>query len=135
MRKEEIIFNVRQLMIVSMTTRVADLESYVPVCDLPFTKRSVLPKGAVFEIGVWNNDCTKFRLLRDLSTAHDAVFENEKYDIKNFAEKFAKFKIALKPEQIEHGITYDAITKQNKILLRSGLKNYADELASAKPGK
>ena len=132
MKKQDIIFKLNQLMIVSMTTRVADLESYIPVCDLPFTKRSVLPKGAVFEIGVWNNDCTKFRLLRDIGNAHDAVFENEKYDIKNFAEKFTKFKIALKPEQIENGITYDEITKQNKILLRNGLKDYADELLGGK---
>ncbi|MBR2220852.1 MAG: hypothetical protein IJ975_01780 [Clostridia bacterium] len=132
MRKEDIVFNVDQLMIVSMATKVADFESYVPVCDLPFTQRSVLPKGAVYEIGVWNKDFTKFRLLRDFANPKDAVFENEKFDIKNFASKFAKFKIKLSPKQIEQGITFDAITKQNKILLRSGLKNYAEELLEGK---
>ena len=132
MKKEDIVFKLNQLMIVSMATKVADLESYIPVCDLPFTRRSVLPKGAVFEIGVWNKDFTKFRLLRDFTNPKDAVFENEKFDIKNFAAKYAKFNVRLKPEEIEHGITFEAISKQNKILLRNGLKDYAEELSRGK---
>lgn len=132
MKKEDILFNVNQLMIVSMATKVADFQSYIPVCDLPYTQRSVLPKGAIYEIGVWNKDYTKFRLLRDFGNPKDAVFENEKFDIKNFVNKYAKFNIKITPKQIENGITFDAITKQNKILLRNGLKDYADELLGGK---
>ena len=130
MRKEDIIFRSNQLVIVSVATAISDFESYIPVCDLPYTRRSVLPKGAVYEIGAWNDNHTKFRLLRDFGNIK--TVSSEDVEIKNFKDQYNKFKINITPEHLVDGIPFESINKQNKILLRQGLQNYAESLSRGK---
>lgn len=132
MKKQDIIFNTNQLMFVSTATPVLDLQSYVPVCDLPFSQKSVLPKGAVYEIGVWNKNRTKFMLLREFGKVVVLANESEKFEFKKFNDEFKNFKVRLSPIQVQEGISFDDITKENKILLRKNLQHFAEELKQKK---
>lgn len=132
MRKEDIIFKSNQLMFVSMATPVANFETYIPVCDLPFSQRSVLPKGAVYELGVWNNNRTKFMLLREFGKAIEVKKDDERFDIKDFRDEYQKSGVEISVKDFMEGISFDGITKENKILLRKNLQSYAEKLAQNK---
>ena len=132
MRKEDIIFKSNQLMFVSMATPVANFETYIPVCDLPFSQRSVLPKGAVYELGVWNNNRTKFMLLREFGKAIEVKEDDERFKFKNFADEYKNFKLSVTAQDLVDGILYDKISTENKILLRKNLQSYAEKLAQNK---
>lgn len=132
MRKEDIIFKSNQLMFVSMATPVANFETYIPVCDLPYTKRSVLPKGAVYELGVWNNNRTKFMLLREFGKEIEVKKDDERFDIKDFRDEYQKSGVVISVKEVMEGISFDGITKANKILLRENLQSYAKKLAQNK---
>lgn len=132
MRKEDIIFKSNQLMFVSMATPVANFETYIPVCDLPFSQRSVLPKGAIYELGVWNNNRTKFMLLREFGKEIEVKKDDERFDIKDFGEEYQKSGVEISVKDFMEGISFDGITKANKILLRKNLQSYAEKLAQNK---
>lgn len=135
MLKEEIIFKANQLMFVSMATPVSDFETYIPVCDLPFTQKSVLPKGAVYEIGVWNDNHTKFMLLREFGKAIEVKEDDERFKFKNFADEYKNFKLSVTAQDLVDGILYDKISTENKILLRKNLQEYAAEKRAEKKGR
>lgn len=132
MRKEEIIFRLNQLVIVSVATAISDFESYIPICDLPYTRRSVLPKGAVYEIGAWNDNHTKFRLLRDFEKVVELKTESDNFEVKDFGEGYKKLNVKITAEHLVDGIPFEDINKANKILLRQGLQNFAESLSRGK---
>jgi hypothetical protein len=132
MIKEDIIFKPSQLMFVSMATPVANFETYIPVCDLPYSQRSVLPKGAVYEIGVWNKNRTKFMLLREFGIAIEVKEDDERFDIKDFRDEYKKSGVVISPTDFIEGIAFENITKENKILLRKNLQSFAEKLAQNK---
>lgn len=132
MRKEDIIFKSNQLMFVSMATPIVNFESYIPVCDLPYTKRSVLPKGAVYEIGVWNKNRTKFMLLREFGKEIEVKEDDEKFDFKDFSQEYQKSGVVISQIDFIEGIAFENISKENKILLRKNLQSYAEKLAQNK---
>ena len=133
MRKEDIIFKPNQLMFVSMATPVANFETYIPVCDLPYTQRSVLPKGAVYELGVWNNNRTKFMLLREFGNAIEVKEDDERFDIKDFRDEYKKSGVVISPTDFIEGIAFENITKEDyKTLLISMLQNEILEMTEEK---